>query len=159
VTPPGLVDPARITSIAAGHHDAATAYLTAGANRDRLAPYIARTHDSGKTWQVIVSGIPAGDSMEVVREDPSVKGLLYAGTSSGVLLSRDDGDHWEPLQLNLPHTMVTDLDVHGDDLVASTYGRGLWVLDGLGPLRHPVSDTHLFAPSTVIRARWDRRNY
>ena len=155
VSPPGLADPARIQVVEAGHHNAATAYVATGASRDRLNPYIARTHDSGKTWQVIVNGIPAADSVEVVREDPAREGLLYAGTTSGVFVSHDDGDHWESLQLNLPHTVVSDLDVHGDDLVASTYGRALWILDGLGPVRDRVTETRLFPPATAIRARWD----
>ena len=155
VSPPGLADPARIQVLEAGRHDAATAYLAVGAGRDRIGAYIARTHDGGKTWQMIVNGIPAADAVEVVREDPKRKGLLYAGTTSGVFVSHDDGDHWESLQLNLPHTMVSDLDVHGDDLVASTYGRALWILDGLAPVREQVTETHLFEPSMAVRARWD----
>src|SRR5258707_528884 len=82
-----------------------------------------RKNDSGRTWQTIVHGIPPQDAVEVVREDPTRAKLLYAATTTGVFVSHDDGDRWESLQLNLPHTMVTDLDVHGDDLVASTYGR------------------------------------
>ena len=156
VTPQGLADPVAIQIIEASHHDAATAYVAAGSDRYVRAPYIARTHDSGKTWQVIVNGLPSGDSVEVVREDPKRRGLLYAGTTSGVFVSRDDGDHWDALQLNLPHTVVSDLDVHGDDLVASTYGRGLWILDGLASVREPAAgETRLYEPSTVIRARWD----
>jgi hypothetical protein len=155
VSPPGLAAKARIQIVEAGRHEAATAYVTGGAQRDRLPPYIARTHDSGQTWQMIVNGIPGDDTVEVIREDPSRKGLLYAGTSSGVFVSHDDGDHWVPLQLNLPHTMVSDLDVHGDDLVASTYGRGLWILDGLAPVREHPAETQLLRPATAIRARWD----
>ena len=156
VTPPGVAAPDFIKAIEAGRHDAATAYVTAGDNRMRASgPYIARTHDSGKTWQTIVNGIPPRDSVEVVREDPQRAKLLYAATTTGVFVSHDDGDHWESLQLNLPHTMVTDLDVHGDDLVASTYGRALWILDGLTPVREAATETRLFPPATAIRARWD----
>lgn len=155
VTPPGLAAEARIHVVEAGRHDPATAYVTTTASRERLGAYIARTHDGGKTWQVIINGIPPSDAVEVVREDPARKGLLYAGTSSGVFVSYDDGDHWQPLQMNLPHTLVSDLDVHGDDLVASTYGRSLWILDGLAPVRNPVTETQLYKPSTAIRARWD----
>lgn len=156
VSPAGLKEPLAIQIVEAGHHDPATAYVAVSAPRYVKAPYVARTHDYGKTWQVIVRGLPAEDSVEVVREDPKRKGLLYAGTNSGVFVSYDDGDHWQSLQLNLPHTVVSDLDVHGDDLVASTYGRGLWILDGLAPVRDPgAGETRLYPLSTAIRARWD----
>jgi photosystem II stability/assembly factor-like uncharacterized protein len=155
VSPPGLTGRARIQTVEAGRHDASTAYVTGGAHRDRPPPYIARTHDSGLSWQMITKGIPADDTVEVVREDPARKGLLYAGTSSGVFVSYDDGDHWQSLQLNLPHTTVSDLDVHGEDLVASTFGRGLWILDGLAPVREHPTETQLLPPATAIRARWD----
>jgi photosystem II stability/assembly factor-like uncharacterized protein len=156
VTPPGLAEPDVVKSIEAGRHDAATAYVTVGDSRMRAAgPYIARTHDAGKTWQTIVKGIPARDTVEAVREDPKRAKVLYAATTSGVFVSHDDGDHWESLQLNLPHVLVTDLDVHGDDLVASTYGRGMWILDGLTPVREGVTETRLFPPALAIRARWD----
>ena len=156
VTPPGVAEPDFIKAIEAGRHDAATAYVTAGDSRMRAGgPYITRTHDFGKTWQTIVNGIPPRDSVEVVREDPKRAKLLYAATTTGVFVSHDDGDHWESLQLNLPHTMVTDLDVHDSDLVASTYGRSLWILDGLTPVREAVTETSLFPPATAIRARWD----
>jgi hypothetical protein len=156
VTPPGLVEPDFVKAIECGRHDAATAYVTAGDSHMLAgAPYIVRTHDSGKTWQTIVNGIPPRDSVEVVREDPKHARLLYAATTTGVFVSHDDGDHWESLQLNLPHTIVSDLDVHGDDLVASTYGRSLWILDGLTPIREDATEARLFRPATAIRARWD----
>jgi hypothetical protein len=96
----------------------------------------------------------------VVREDPARKGLLYAGTWNGIYFSVDDGDHWQSLQLNLPTATVTDLDVHGNDLVASTYGRALWILDDITPLRQlddrwPQSDAYLLRPRGAVRARWD----
>ncbi len=157
VSPPGLADPIGIQVLEAGHRDPATAYLTAGSARlvAGAGPYIARTHDYGATWRVIVEGIPPEDSVEVVREDPARPGLLYAGTTSGVFISRDDGDHWQSLQLNLPRAVVSDLDVHGDDLVASTFGRALWILDGLTPIRESGNETKLFPPAIAIRARWD----
>ena len=155
VSPPGLEANARIGIVEAGHQDAATAYVSVSAHRDHAAPLIARTHDFGKTWTVIVNGIPARDAVEVVREDPLRKGLLYAGTTAGVYISHDDGDHWETLQLNLPRTVVSDLDIHGDDLVASTYGRALWILDGIGSLREPATETRLYPPPAAVRARWD----
>jgi hypothetical protein len=96
----------------------------------------------------------------VVREDPVRKGLLYAGTWNGVYISLDDGDHWQTLQLNLPTATVNDLDVHDGDLVAATYGRSLWILDDITPLRQydakwPQSDAHLLSPRSVVRVRWD----
>jgi hypothetical protein len=96
----------------------------------------------------------------VVREDPARKGLLYAGTETGVYLSFDGGDSWQPMQFNLPITSVRDLNVHGNDLVAATYGRGLWILDDLSPLRQVnvevgSAGAHLFKPATAMRVRWD----
>lgn len=156
VTPPGTSEPMSILILEAGHHDDSTAYVAAGSTRYPCGPYLARTHDGGKTWTTITNGLPAADSTLVVREDPARARVLYAGTTTGAYVSYDDGDHWQSLQLNLPHTAVTDLDVHGDDLVASTYGRGLWILDGLGPVREPVTTTtRLYRPSPAMRARWD----
>jgi hypothetical protein len=98
--------------------------------------------------------------VRVVREDPKRKGLLYAGTDTGVFVSWDDGDHWQPLTLNLPPTPITDLKVHDNDIAISTFGRSLWILDDVTPLRQmspkiAASDVHLFTPQTAIRVRWD----
>ncbi len=95
-----------------------------------------------------------------MRADPKRKGLLYAGTETTVFVSWDDGDHWQPLTLNLPPSPITDLQVHDNDLVVSTFGRSLWILDDVTPLREmnpqiASSDAHLFAPATAIRVRWD----
>ena len=102
VSPPGLAEPTEILAVEASHHDAATAYLAVGATRESTPPYVARTHDYGRTWQKIVNGFPEREMVRVVREDPKRKGLLYAGTDTGVFVSWDDGDHWQSLQLNLP---------------------------------------------------------
>ncbi|HEV2177822.1 MAG TPA: hypothetical protein VGW33_11585 [Terriglobia bacterium] len=162
VSPPDLPPSAGISAIDASHHDAATAFAVAGSFRTPQKPelYAYRTHDYGKTWQKITAGLPPSDPIRVVREDPVRRGLLYAGTATGVYLSFDDGDHWQSLQLNLPTATVTDLDVHGDDLVASTYGRALWILDDVTPLRQASaqvasSDVRLFRPETALRVRWD----
>jgi photosystem II stability/assembly factor-like uncharacterized protein len=159
VTIPGLHERASITLIEASRHDAATAYVVVGGFRD-LRPLIYRTHDYGKNWQLINTGLPETGSARVVREDPVRKGLLYAGTWNGLYFSLDDGDHWQTLQLNLPTTPVTDLDVHDTDLVASTFGRSFWILDDITPLREfdakwPRSDAHLLSPRGVVRVRWD----
>ena len=121
---------------------------------------IFKTTDGGKTWKKIVTGLPQNVIARVVREDPARKGLLYAGTETGVYLSFDGGDSWQPMQFNLPTTSVRDLNVHGDDLVAATYGRGLWILDDLSPLRQVnievgSAGAHLFKPATAMRVRWD----
>ena len=144
------------------HHDAATAYLTVGSPRHLTPPSVLRTHDYGKTWQGIINGFPNNEKVRVVREDPRAKGLLYAGTDSGVFISWDDGDHWQPFSLNLPASPVTDLQVHGDDLIISTYGRGLWILDNVSPLREvnrdanlKAADAYLFRPADTTRIRWD----
>ena len=160
VTPPGLAAPNEILYVEASHYDPATAYLTVGASRESTPPAIFRTHDYGKTWQKIVNGFPADEMVRVVREDPKRKGLLYAGTDTTVFISWDDGDHWQPLTLNLPPTPVTDLTVHGDDLVISTFGRSFWILDDVSPIRaiNPkitTTKTHLFPPATAMRVRWD----
>ena len=160
VTPPGLDAPAEILYVEASHHDPATAYLTVGGTRESIPPTIFRTHDYGKTWQKIVNGFSADEGVRVVREDPVRKGLLYAGTDTTVFVSWDDGDHWQPLTLNLPPAPVTDLTVHGNDVVISTFGRSFWILDDVSPIRAmnsqiTASNAYLFPPATAIRVRWD----
>ena len=160
VTPPGLAEPAQILYVEPSHHEAGTAYVTVGSSREAVAPQVLRTSDFGVTWQSLVGGLPANESVRVVREDPVRQGLLFAGTDSRVFLSFDDGEHWHPLTLNLPPTPITDMEIHGDDLVISTYGRGLWILDNITPIRQLTpevlsSSVHLFAPATALRVRWD----
>lgn len=155
VTPVDLPAQSNVTLIEASATDAATAYVIAAARDSR--PYIFRTHDAGKTWQKIVNGLPERGIARVVREDPARKGLLYAGTETGAHVSFDGGDHWQPLQLNLPTTSVRDLNVHGNDLVAATYGRGLWILDDVSPLRQLQARgaNYLYQPAVATRVRWD----
>src|SRR6266536_587142 len=123
---------------------------------------IKLTQDEGKTWQDVSipnqPGQPSGSFARVVREDPKTRGLLFAGTESGMYVSFDDGDHWQPLQLNLPNTSCRDLVIHGNDLVLGPYGRGIWVLDDISPLRQMMTGTtsepvHLFAPGEAVRVR------
>lgn len=159
VTPGGLPARTEIRLIETSALDPETAYIIA-APFGHSHPNIFRTRDGGKTWQKIVNGLPDSAIARVVREDPERKGLLYAGTETGVYVSFDDGDQWQSLQFNLPTTSVRDLNVHGNDLVVATYGRGLWILDDLTPLRQvgpPMTgnDAFLFKPATAIRARWD----
>ena len=136
VTPPGLSAWSAVSLIEASHFDAAVAYAAVSRSRlDDQAPYLYRTRDYGATWQLITQGIGASAFLRAVREDPETKGLLFAGTELGVYVSFDDGDHWEPLQLNLPVCSLRDMIIHGDDLVVATHGRSFWILDDMTPLR------------------------
>jgi photosystem II stability/assembly factor-like uncharacterized protein len=159
VTPPELTPWSKVTHIEASHFDAAAAYAAVDRHRlEDLQPYLYRTRDFGKSWQRVSNGIPEGSFLNCVREDPARKGLLYACTEKGVYVSFDDGDSWQPLQLNLPTTSVRDLVVHGDDLVIATHGRSFWVLDDVTPLRQmnakaAAADIWLFRPQTAYRVR------
>ncbi len=159
VTPAGLGPWSKVGIIDPSHFDGESAYAAVDRHRlDDSRPYVYRTHDGGRTWTLAATGIPAGSFVNAVREDPVRRGLLYAGTEKGVCVSFDDGDHWQPLQLNLPVTSVRDIDVHGDDLVIATHGRAFWVLDDVTPLRQAGPDVAsapawLFAPATAIRLR------
>jgi len=161
VTPTELTAWQKVSIIDAGHFDKDTAYAAINTFRlDDLRPHIYRTHDGGKTWSEIVSGIPDGAAVNVVREDPKRKGLLYAGSEREVYVSFDDGEHWQSLRINMPATSVRDLVVKGDDLIAATHGRGFWILDDVTPLRQlntTVTDSaaYLFKPETAMRVRWD----
>jgi hypothetical protein len=141
----------------ASPHDAATAYAAVDRHRlDDFAPHVYRTHDHGRTWSERTDGLPGDAFVNVVRQDPVEPRLLYAGTSRGVFVSFDDGDHWQPLQAGLPTTGVNDLLVHGDDLLAATQGRALWALDDVSPLRQlgraPLeAAAFLFAPAAAVR--------
>jgi len=148
------VDGAQINAIEVSPHDAGTAYLAATRYKfNDFTPHFFKTTDFGATWTRIVDGIPADSWARVVREDPVRKGLLYAGTETGAFVSFNGGEKWQPLQMNLPLTPVTDLQVHGNDLVAATSGRAFWILDDLSPLRQakPLSEVHLFKPAKAIR--------
>jgi photosystem II stability/assembly factor-like uncharacterized protein len=156
VTPADLPARADVPLIEASATDANAAYLIASVPAD-LHPYLFRTRDGGKSWQKIVNGLPDNAIARVVREDGQHKGLIYGGTETGVYVSFDDGDQWQTLQHNLPTTSVRDLNVHGSDLVAATYGRGLWILDDVSPLRQIDSTraTKLLKPAEATRVRFD----
>ncbi len=170
VTPPELTPWSKVTQIDAGHFDANTAYISVSRFRvDDLTPIVFRTHDGGATWTRIVNGLAPNASANVVREDPRVKGLLYAGTERDVYVSFDDGEHWRALTQNLPHTSVRDLIVHGDDLAIATHGRGFWIMDDIAALRETAmkgcgacdpaavaqafGPAHLFKPALAHRLR------
>lgn len=142
VTPKGIPEWIQINSIEASPHDAGSAYVAATMYKsDDFRPYLYKTNDYGKTWKKIDTGIPDGAFTRVVREDPSRRGLLYAGTELGMFISFDDGEHWQPFQLNLPYTPITDLAIHkrDKDLVVATQGRSFWVLDDISVL-HQLTD-------------------
>jgi photosystem II stability/assembly factor-like uncharacterized protein len=159
VTPSALDAWSKVGIIEASHFDADSAYVAVDRHRlDDRKPYIWRTRDGGKTWQPIVAGIRDGDFVNAVREDPQRKGLLYAATELGIYVSFDDGGHWQTLQANLPRTSVRDIDVHGDDLVIATHGRGFWIMDNVAPLRQAdgriaKEDAWLYAPAPAMRLR------
>ncbi|HJP59925.1 MAG TPA: hypothetical protein VJ865_07990, partial [Gemmatimonadaceae bacterium] len=118
-------------------------------------PYIYRTRDMGRTWQRITKGMPAGAYVHVVKEDPQRRGLLVAGTERGIHVSFDDGDNWQPLQLNMPVTSMRDFQFYGNDLVVATHGRGFWILDDISALRQlneavTRDDAYLFKPADAI---------
>ncbi len=152
VTPKGLADWSRLAQIEASPVDPGTAYAAVDRHRmDDDAPYVYITHDFGKTWRLAVSGLPDGSHVNVVRQDPLRPELLFAGTRTGVHVSFDDGAKWQPLQLDLPTTGVNDLTIHGNDLVAATEGRAIWVLDDYTPLRHAQDDSILIPPAKAYR--------
>jgi photosystem II stability/assembly factor-like uncharacterized protein len=160
VTPPQLGPWTKVSILEASRFDTATAYAAVNTFRlDDLRPHVLRTHDGGRSWQEVVGGMADGAAVNVVREDPVRRGLLYAGTEREVYVSLDDGDHWRPLRLNMPATSIRDLVVHDQDLVVGTHGRSFWVLDDVTPLRQAQAwtegATRLFRPHDAVRARWN----
>ncbi len=165
ITPPGLPERAQVLIIEPSPHDAGTAYVAATAYKsDNLKPYLFKTNDYGQSWELITNGIPADEFTRVIREDPNRRGLLYAGTETGIYVSFDDGKNWHRMQSNLPVAPIYDLVVKGTDLLAATHGRAFWILDDLSPL-HQMQDqiagkqAHLFTPRDTVRARWYGRAY
>ena len=170
VTPKGLPPGGRVQNLEPSPHRKGSAYVAVYRYLlDDWQPYIYGTRDYGATWTRLTdgrNGIPADFPTRVVREDPDVEGLLYAGTEFGMFVSVDDGAHWQSLQQNLPVTPVTDIRVHRQDLVLSTMGRSFWILDDLTPLQETVrasrsgaakvgdGPAHLFAPRPAWRMRY-----
>ncbi len=161
-TPPALTPWSKVSLMEASRFDGQTAYAAINRFRlDDLKPHIFRTHDAGKSWTEIVAGLPDRAVVNAVREDPVRRGLLFAGTEVGVFVSFNDGDQWEPLQMNLPVSSVRDLAIHDNDLVAGTHGRSFWILDDIAPLRQmkkgeKTDEPLLFAPSKAVRWRSNR---
>src|SRR5437016_4227289 len=161
VTPVAIRPFSLVSIIEPSPHDAATAYVaTTRYKHDDFKPYLWKTTNYGRTWTKLTNGIPADDFTRVIREDPTRKGLLYAGTETGVYVSFDDGAHWNRLGGNLPVVPIHDLVVKDSDLVLATHGRSFWVLDDLEPIRQLAADpikgkARLFAPRPTVRFRTD----
>ncbi|MBM7127532.1 hypothetical protein ACFFJT_07985 [Dyella flava] len=158
VTPKDLPHWGIVSSLDVSTLHAGTAYAAVDNHRqDDFRPHVWRTHDYGKTWTDISAGLPEDDFVSVVRADTQREGLLFAGTDRGIFVSLDDGAHWQSLQRNLPTAWVRDLTIHGDDLIAGTQGRAIWILDDITPLRQAGVDaarrTMLFTPASAIRVR------
>jgi photosystem II stability/assembly factor-like uncharacterized protein len=157
VTPPRLPPWSKISLIEPSHTDAATAYVAVERHRvDDRTPYIYRTRNYGKTWDLITSGLRAPQFVLAVREDPAQRGMLFAGTEFGIAVSFDAGNHWQTLQLNLPVTSVRDMAIHGDDLIVGTHGRSIWILDDIAPLRQAAERAQsagpfLYRPARAVR--------
>ncbi len=160
ITPQGLTSWSKISQIDASHFDDKTAYIAVNKIRlDDYKPYIFKTHDGGKTWKLIVTDLP-DDPINTVREDPEVKGLLYAGSERMVYVSFDDGAHWQSLRMNMPCTSIRDLVVKDNDLVVGTHGRSFWILDNVTGLRqlarqNKIVRTTLYPLAKTYLVRWN----
>lgn len=162
ITPDNMPDGGTVNVIELSEHKPGTAYIAVYKYREAdFNPYIFKTENYGQSWEQLTNGgngIPDDHFVRVIREDPDREGLLYAGTEFGMYISFDDGQHWQPFQRNLPHTPITDIEVHRDDLVLSTQGRSFWVLDDLSPL-HQLDkqienlNYHLFSPRDAYRTQ------
>lgn len=161
VTPAAITSWSKVSIMDASHFDVNTAFAAVNRIRvDDMHPHIYKTKDGGTTWQEIVQGLP-DDPINVVREDPYQKGLLFAGSERAIYVSFDEGSHWQSLRLNMPATSMRDLVIHNDDIVVGTHGRSFWILDDITPLRQLAAQgnaksTMLFAPQTAIRVRWNQ---
>ncbi|MBX9780327.1 MAG: hypothetical protein K2X26_08280 [Chitinophagaceae bacterium] len=158
-TPAAITSWSKISLIEASHFDVNTAFAAVNRIRcDDMQPYIYKTNDGGKTWKLIVNGLPTTGPINAVREDPVRKGLIFAGSENAVYVSFDEGEHWQSLRLNMPATSIRDLVIKDDDLVLGTHGRGFWILDDITPLRQLTTtslQTQLFQPQTAIQVRWN----
>lgn len=141
ITPEGMPTEGTVNAICPSEHQTGKAYIVVYRYRDNdLQPYIFKTEDYGESWEKITTGIPEHHFVRAIAEDEEEEGLLFAGTEFGLYVSFDDGANWMPFQRNLPHTPITDLEVHRGDLVLSTQGRGFWIMDDIRLLRELKRD-------------------
>ena len=158
---PGMPMWGSVRHVEPGRFDAGTAYIINDAHQENNRdPWVYKTHDFGKTWTLIVNGLPKVPMgyAHIIREDPVRKGLLYLGTENAIYISYDDGEHWQSLQLNLPPSSVYGMTIqeHFNDLVVSTYGRGFWILDDITALQKltpevAAAPAHLFPIHAAYR--------
>ncbi|RAJ17982.1 VPS10 domain-containing protein [Olleya aquimaris] len=158
VTPKGMPDWMMINSIEPSHFDAGTCYVAGTKYKTGdFTPYLYKTTDYGKSWKKITTGIPSEHFTRVLREDPKQKGLLYAGTETGLYVSFNDGKNWQSFQLNLPIVPITDLTIKDNNLIVATQGRSLWILDDLSVIhqlsKSNLNDVQLFQPKPTYRMR------
>jgi len=166
---PGIPAWGSVRHIEPSRYDVGSAYLIVDAHQENNRdPWVYRTKDSGKTWKLIVTGIPKSplSYAHIIREDPVRRGLVYLGTENALYASFDEGNHWQPLQMNLPHAPVYGLVIQEqfNDLVIATYGRGFWILDDLSPLQNltpavTASGANLFLPRAAYRYQDISGNY
>ena len=165
VTPEGVPEWGTVGTIEASRWEAGVAYMVVDAHRlDDETPYLFKTSDYGRSWKSLTAKLDPEVYLHVIREDTRRQGMLYLGTERGVMVSRDDGDSWESLRLNMPTVSVVDLAVAGDDLVVGTLGRSAWILDDLTPVRDmspEISSTaeYLFEPLPAVRWRYASSAY
>ncbi len=159
ITPKSIPYEATINKIELSTHAPGRAFVAAYHYRyNDFKPYLLRTDDYGKSWKLLTdgsNGIPSNHFVRAVAEDPDVKGLIYAGTEFGMYVSFNDGKSWQSLQLNLPYTPITDMEVYNKDLAISTQGRAFWILDDLTPLHQikaaAAAENYLFKPRNTVR--------
>ncbi|MBI2808090.1 MAG: glycosyl hydrolase [Planctomycetes bacterium] len=167
---PGIKEWATVCCIEASPHDEKTAYLVIDAHRlDDNTPYLYMTKDFGKSWKLLSGTLPGEEYLRVVREDPKIRGLLYAGSETQVHCSHDHGKTWHSLKLNMPTVAISDLVVKDNDLVVGTNGRSIWILDDLTPIRQfspspglsaaKPGDPRFFGVQPTTRWRYHGENY
>lgn len=157
ITPSQLPEWSLVSMLEPSPHDPATCYMaTTRYKLDDYSPYLYKTTDYGATWTRINKGIPDDDFTRVIRCDPNRQGLLYAGTETGVYVSFDHGENWQPLQLNLPVAPIHDLVIKNNDLIAATHGRSFWIMDDITTL-HQMTPDSLYGQSTLLQPRPTQR--